>query len=435
MSTEEVKYLLTIPSVRARTAPIFKLALENNLDYFDVDLTQVDSCVEFVTDVINRDFKGAYETIPPHGRWGHLNAGGHKRVESLIKQWRDSKVDEIEIGKRLIDLFVFSVLIDAGAGNDWKYVEESTGETFNRSEGLAIVSIDLFKNGAFSADKSNPHQINGSKLIEFTNEDLIKSFQISETNPLSGRDGRLKLIQNLGEALLNKELFGEDGRPGNLIDYLNEKADKSSGSAVIDLTLLWDSLMLGFTPIWPKGRTTIDGISLGDAWPLSTTKKLFSSEPRFIDTIVPFHKLTQWLCYSLLQPLKEYGYKFKILNESLQTGLPEYRNGGLFYDFKIIQLKPEFLEKGLKLSKEINSKTPEIPSFTPDDGVIVEWRALTIGFLDYFLPLINKKLGFELILPQLIEAGSWKSGREIAAKLRPETKGPPIDLHSDGTVF
>lgn len=134
-------------------------------------------------------------------------------------------------------------------------------------------------------------------------------------------------------------------------------------------------------------------------------------------------------------PLKGYGYKFTVTNEALQTGLPEYRNGGLIYDFGVITLKPEFLKKGLELSKDISSTTPDIPSFKPDDGVIVEWRALTIGFLDYLLPLINKKIGYDLSLPQLIEAGSWKSGREIAAKLRPSTKGPPIDLYSDGTVF
>ncbi len=35
----------------------------------------------------------------------------------------------------------------------------------------------------------------------------------------------------------------------------------------------------------------------------------------------------------------------------------------------------------------------------------------------------------------LFNLGTWKAGREIAAKLRPDTKGPPIEVISDGTVF
>ncbi|GME84944.1 unnamed protein product [[Candida] boidinii] len=122
------------------------------------------------------------------------------------------------------------------------------------------------------------------------------------------------------------------------------------------------------------------------------------------------------------------------------TGLPEYRNGGLFIDFKLLNLKKEKLEQGLKLSKEINSKTLNIPTFIPSDDVIVEWRSCTICLLDYILPIINDNLKikgtkYELSLPQLIEAGSWKSGRLIAKELRPENSGPPIDLLADGTVF
>jgi hypothetical protein len=427
---QKAKDLLKIQSVRERTAPIFKLALENNLDYFDVDLSKVDDVVDFVSAVINRDFAGKYNTIPPHGRWGHLNAGGELRVESLIEEWRAKGVDEIEIGKKLIDLFVFSVLIDAGAGNEWVYKERGSDKEFNRSEGLAIVSLDMFKDGALSADPRDPHKVNATELISFTKDKLIDAFQISQKNQLAGTDGRLQLLQNLGEALSsNKELFGEDGRPGNLIEYLHSRSQNDS----FELPLLWDALMEGFTSIWPKGRTQVEGISLGDAWPLSTTSKLGAAN--VIDTIVPFHKLTQWLCYSLLVPLKGYGYKFQISKQDLQTGLPEYRNGGLICDLGVISLKPEHLERGLELSREIASTTLDIPSFAPSDGVIVEWRAVTIGFLDHLLPLVNKKINHELSLPQLIEAGSWKSGREIAAKLRPSTKGPPIDLYSDGTVF
>ena len=139
-------------------------------------------------------------------------------------------------------------------------------------------------------------------------------------------------------------------------------------------------------------------------------------------------------------PLEKYGYKFNILNTNLQTGLPEYRNGGLFLDFDVITLKEDILAKGLNTSKKINygkiNEACKIPSYEPHDGVIVEWRCLTVGLLDYILPLVNAKLNYDLELCQLIEAGSWKGGRVIAMMKRPEMKGgPPINLISDGTVF
>ena len=41
-----------------------------------------------------------------------------------------------------------------------------------------------------------------------------------------------------------------------------------------------------------------------------------------------------------------------------------------------------------------------------------------------------------LTLAQVLEAGTWKAGRELAEVSRPNTKEPPIGLlASDGTVF
>ncbi|KAJ3577763.1 hypothetical protein NPX13_g2804 [Xylaria arbuscula] len=80
------------------------------------------------------------------------------------------------------------------------------------------------------------------------------------------------------------------------------------------------------------------------------------------------------------------------------------------------------------------------PMFEPGDDVIVEWRGVTVGFLDKLCADVNVMLqdelnGGELTLAQLLEAGSWKGGREIAEVSRPNTKEPPILIDSDGTVF
>lgn len=101
----------------------------------------------------------------------------------------------------------------------------------------------------------------------------------------------------------------------------------------------------------------------------------------------------------------------------LMTGLPEYRNGGLFIDTGVLTLKRDDEERGLKIFKAQACKNgvksmEVIPMFEPSDDVIVEWRAVTVGFLDLLLREVNNTLGLRgddmLSLPQMLEAGSWK---------------------------
>lgn len=137
--------------------------------------------------------------------------------------------------------------------------------------------------------------------------------------------------------------------------------------------------------------------------------------------------------------------KIQFAGQELLTGLPEYRNGGLFIDMGVMTLKPEDQERGLQHYAEYcqrtGTKAVEVaPMFEPSDDVIVEWRGATVGFLDMLALEVNRVLkaelaGGELSLAQVLEAGSWKGGREIAEVSRPNTKEPPILIDSDGTVF
>lgn len=135
------------------------------------------------------------------------------------------------------------------------------------------------------------------------------------------------------------------------------------------------------------------------------------------ETIVPFHKLTQWLTYSLMQPMQSL-LNIHFAGAELLTGLPEYRNGGLFVDLGVLSLKKHDVDRGLEnysdYCRRKNTKPVEVaPMFEPSDDVIVEWRAVTVGLLDILCEKINIALqtelaGNELTLPQLLEAGSWK---------------------------
>ena len=172
--------------------------------------------------------------------------------------------------------------------------------------------------------------------------------------------------------------------------------------------------MSGLGPIWPASRTAINGVSLGDAWPC----KAMPARSENWETILPFHKLTQWLTYSLMQPMQSL-LNMHFAGTELLTGLPEYRNGGLFVDMGVLTLKTADHERGLQNYSDYCLRTGEkgvevAPMFEPSDDVIVEWRGATIGLLDRLCIEVNKALkkelnGNELSLPQLLEAGSWKA--------------------------
>ena len=114
------------------------------------------------------------------------------------------------------------------------------------------------------------------------------------------------------------------------------------------------------------------------------------------------------------------------------TGLPEYRNGGLFVDLGVLTPKPALLDASQK--DKGNDGVPAIPAEHP---AIVEWRALTVILLDRQADKIRSKLGLtpeQLNLKQVLEAATWKGGRQIAKHNRPDG-GPPINVLLDGTVF
>jgi len=153
--------------------------------------------------------------------------------------------------------------------------------------------------------------------------------------------------------------------------------------------------------------------------------------------------------------------QIRFAGTDLLTGLPEYRNGGLFVDTGYLTLKEKDRQRGIEayMRNAMVKGQPNmevVPLFTADDDVIVEWRAVTVGLLDDLLPEVNRQLGLQgadkLSLAQMLEAGSWKvrmrdtrrcsrdadnlqGGRELAEVSRPNTKETPIMILSDGTVF
>ncbi|NET88725.1 MAG: URC4/urg3 family protein [Kamptonema sp. SIO1D9] len=398
-----IAYLRTPAAIREQCDRLFQLSCEDRLKYFRVQLDRLDKVVDYVIEVTQENYPDL--KIPFHSRWRHFQVGGVRRLEELNKKL--SRLTPVEKAKVKFDLAIVSVLLDAGAGSRWSYQEAETGKTFRRSEGLAVSSFWMFCQGLFSS--SRDRRANATGLQELSKETLTQGLQISKKNPLVGLEGRLQLLQHLGEVLSkNPQYFGEDNpRPGNLVNYLLEKKENNSAiSAVEVLTTVLESL----GEIW-TGRVTIGGVTLGDVWQHSALTG---------NNYVPFHKLSQWLTYSLLEPLQELGLIITDLDKL--TGLAEYRNGGLCLDLGLVEAKQE----------SIFSK-----AHPPSSDIIVEWRALTIILLDKIAARMREKLAMspaELPLVKVLQGGTWSAGRRIANQLR-ENGISPLEIKSDGTVF
>ncbi|KAL2164657.1 hypothetical protein VTH06DRAFT_3874 [Thermothelomyces fergusii] len=424
-----VQYLLSLRAIRERANAVGEIAKDGKLAHFELREDKLDDVVDFVASVIKRDFgPDKYHTIPPHGRWQHFEVGGVPRIANLLEQWKKEGCDDFEVTRRLIDLFFVSVLLDAGAGDHWRYTEPGTGHVYERSEGIAVASLHMFNASAFTASEGKAVPVvDGNGLERLETAALVEGFQVSDLNPMLGVDSRAALLRSLGQSLLaHPDIFGAEGRPGNLVDYLIPR--KAGEPANLDVLVLWDVLQTLLIPAWPKNRTNIAGTPIGDAWPLSILQRSAGSDESA--GIQPFHKLTQWLAYSLMVPLQRVlGLQWE--NADSLTALAEYRNGGLFVDMGVLSLKQETLARGLEASGG------DLPLFDASDDVVVEWRAMTLVLIDKLYSKIQSRIGdgVRLTMAQLLEAGTWKSGREIAAQRRPQTKSSPILIKSDGTVF
>lgn len=84
------------------------------------------------------------------------------RIADLLEKWKKAGCDDKELTRRLIDLFFVSVLLDAGAGDHWNYVEPGTEKTYERSEGIAVASLYMFLEGDYSSEKNNVPLVDGT---------------------------------------------------------------------------------------------------------------------------------------------------------------------------------------------------------------------------------------------------------------------------------
>ena len=386
---------------------MLEIGLSGGLDHWRVDLDRLPETAAFVAEVIRDQYPDL--KVPFHARWRHFVLGGRDLWVELAGAAGESAVAR---ARTAFDLAIVSVLLDAGSGPGWRYRDEATGIEAARSEGLALASLRMFQAGAFAGPEGGL-KATAAGLQGLTAEGLADGFQVSGDNPLAGLEGRAALLRRLGaQVAARPDLFAlvDTPRPGGLYDAMKARAVDGRLPAPVILEVLLEAL----GPVW-QDRLTLGGVDLGDTWRHPAMKRDDAT-----DGLVPIHKLSQWLSYSLVEPLQAAG--LEVVDLDGLTGLAEYRNGGLFMDMEVLALKdPAYAAREWPVS----------------DPLVVGWRSMTVALLDRIAPLVRAELGVtaeQMPLASVLEGGTWAAGRRVAARLR-EGGGPPLKIISDGTVF
>lgn len=380
-------------TIRERCANVLAAADTGRTAHLAVDRSKLDACATIVADVTRRRYPSL--AIPYHSRWRHFEAGGVDRAAELDRALVGHGATDAALAR--IDLAIVSVLLDAGAGDRWSYVERETGGRYARSEGLGVASFRAFVSGAFSSTPGDPCRVDARALGAVDSAALARIFQATDANPLVGLDGRASLLRRLAAEVA--------GRPSAPFLPLLERRGDVAAAEILAILLERTSA------IWPNGLV-LEGVALGDAWPHPRAGGVGASAG-----YVPFHKLSQWLAYSLFEPFERAGHR--VVDRDALTALPEYRNGGLLLDTGILALRdPADATRRHAVGSEL----------------VVEWRALTVALVDELAAHVRSRLGCPVLpLACILEGGTWAAGRETAAKLRGGE--PPLAIESDGTVF
>ena len=401
-----IRELWTVEAVRERSHELLDLGEREALEHFAIDGARLDFAADLVASVTRERHPDL--RVPLHSRWRHFcGPDGSNRWEAIAG---DAGLAGVARARSAVELAIVSVLLDAGAGSTWRYRDETTGKRIGRSEGLALATFDLYREGTLSSEPGQPLRADADALGRMDRNAFARAFQLGERNPLDGVAGRVRCLHALGRAVAARPEFARADEPthgtvrrlGHLFDHVRNTATEGR----IPARDLFRIVMMAL-----RG---VIGRALGDVWPHPAIRRQDST-----DGLLALHKLFQWLTWSLVEPLAEGGVR--VTGLQALTGLAEYRNGGLLLDTGVVVPRCALPERAL----------------SPGDPIVVEWRGLTVALLDRLRPRVADKLRLpesDLSIGQLLEGGTWWAGRRIAENRR-EGGGSPIRIASDGTVF
>jgi len=460
-SAHPLKHLFDPATIRLRCGAILRSVEDNLSPHFRLDRSALDACAQRVAATIR--LRHPDLQVPPHSRWRHFDAGGVPRLAELAQALAGRSA--ADVARAHFDLVVPAVLLDAAAGDSWRYVEgealarealpesrhdndallamldaaarqrspdlaqavhapaasggdtERSGRTWQGSEGLAVASLRAFMAGAFSARRDDPLRCDAAALKQLDPPALRALMQAGPANPLAGLEERSALLQRLGQALESEALRdGGPARPALFFDRLTAGATRREVSA----TELLNELLRTLAPIWLEG-SRVQSLQAGDCWPHRWAGDGIAGggHDTTTDGHVPLHAMAQWLAYSLIEPLQWAGVA--VTGQQALTGLADTRNGGLLIDMGV--LRPRSARAASRAMK-------------PADEWVIEWRALTVVLLDELAVLVRHDLGLDdqqLTMASLLEGGTAPTARELDQERR--NGAPPVLVTSAGTLF
>jgi hypothetical protein len=271
------------------------IGVAGGLDHWTVDLDRLPETAAYVAAVIRDQYPTL--AVPFHARWRHFAVDGVDLWGPVAeaRDWLDPASRA-----RPSSTWPSSVLLDAGSGPDWSYKDDETGRTRPAPRSGHRLAADV-RGGAFSITEDDPWRVDAVALTFLTASDLAKGFQVSDRNPLVGLEGRAALLRRLGQACLAQpDLFAleDEPRPGGLFDAMVDRADADDR---LPAPAILEVLLEALGPVW-RDRLNLGGVDLGDCWKHPAIQRDDAT-----DGLVPVHKLSQWLSYSLVEPLQRAG--------------------------------------------------------------------------------------------------------------------------------
>ena len=119
---QHVKELRTPEAVRERCSELLQIGRNGDLPWFELNLAKLD----IVSDLVITEMQHKYPNleVPFHSRWRHFELAGRDLWKECANR------SELEGLDRMVaagDLAIVSVLLDAGAGPNWRYRDAESG--------------------------------------------------------------------------------------------------------------------------------------------------------------------------------------------------------------------------------------------------------------------------------------------------------------------
>ena len=268
--------------------------------------------------------------------------------------------------------------------------------------------------GAFSRWPSDPLRADAEMLQDFTEAKLVEGFQVAKTIRCSASPAAPRCCAGSARSSPRRRRCSaattRRAPAGCSIIWRRwrEQAPRGAGHPA--------EVLAHLGPIWPS-RLTLGGVALGDCWRHPALKTGDAT-----DGLVPLHKLSQWLAYSLIEPLQWAG--IEVTDIDGLTGLAEYRNGGLFIDTGVLSLR----DPGA-------AQREHTRRFRAGGGMArADGRAARPARRRRARQRLGHGPRSRCRSRECCRAAPGRPGATSRAKLRADG-GPPLKIVSDGTVF